>query len=1175
MLAQHEGRCLLWGPAALLKGLLEADREIALLVGPRDETFAPFLQLCQDEAVAALLVRHGMRTLAVASTRRAIAVAMQVARSGRSAVALVPGDQLDVCLESLAAAGRMTLPSGGAMAVILEDNHTDSRSLCPREAALHARLPCLESCSVSDVREDVDHVLRLSRSGSSAAAMIVHRSVLRSAGTLTARPNRVAESIEAMIARQRPQGRARGRLAETGGVLRMARRLELNVTRALPNPGERVPVGFITIGPADASLIHLAHELKLTGRLAVLRLGLLYPLDEAAVSRFLLRCEQVVVLEPRPGTMECRLLEVIERMRRRDERPALLWGKEIPAISGAPQTETPMTTDDVLHPSRLARRIVHLLHLMRPGLHVASKLLPDPSSVVEASKPRMRTIEVGAGAAIAQLRRMVSDVDQWLRDHTSSSVAGEPSAVKRSALAIDGIDPTPPASGSATPASSSGVERIVPVELFDARQFVESGVAALRQAARDDRPWIIIVCDVESPVDIDVERLVRASIPSERGERVAVQVATFGNRVAMREMMQDASLANGVTVILVRDGQPAQFELAEIERNLAAVDRLGYQPQQQIVWPVEGICAIRPPGSDDDDDDEEPSRLLPRAAGDEHLLESSFSVERVRRSGAGVTGSGPRVRFRLQPLYEQIEVIRTRPPGWAWRARGSGGGAKLELPTPRHAKQAQWRFHHAGYRGLLPGAAAGIIESAGRNMGYDVSAVCDPSPVGLGRRAWVQILFTQARTEFDDAPVPLTACAPYGEVDLLLGLDVHETLRAIAASPTAGVATPMRVAHHERTYAVVNSGTFQDQAPLSTADQDRHSAMLAAVTQSDGRVVEDFAHLCRRWFHTDRVADVAMLGVAFQLGLIPVSLEAMELAVRRAEELGFGRSIEAFEFGRRFVADPNMFSSRLSDANESIERTARRVVLDVRNTRWGRGGGGAKARSFDHLLRQCLDAMPGLAETSMGRDATRDFVIALYRCLEWGGAPYASEYARILIDLYQADRGDRGRMLTRCAVLPLAEVMLIRDPIYIACMAASPEQRRRIRQLLNIKRGRGDQVERRYLTRIELTAARRRFRADVRTSDWPARIGRSLRWFVPQKWRGTKRERELREYVIAMLERAKKGAETQYDQWADALSRLHHHAEEDRLRTMALAELRMLIEPAVRDVAEPTTKATL
>src|SRR5690606_38038127 len=143
-----------------------------------------------------------------------------------------------------------------------------------------------------------------------AVALVVHRQVLLSAETVAARPNRVVEPVAAALVHQRR--RHRTRLTETGGVLRMARRLELNQLRSLPSPGERVPVGFITLGPADLALSHISHELKLTGRLAVLRLGVLHPLDEAVVTRFLLRCEQVVVLEPRPGSMEARLLRVVE-----------------------------------------------------------------------------------------------------------------------------------------------------------------------------------------------------------------------------------------------------------------------------------------------------------------------------------------------------------------------------------------------------------------------------------------------------------------------------------------------------------------------------------------------------------------------------------------------------------------------------------------------------------------------------------------------------------------------------------------------------------------------------------------------------------------------------------------------------------------------------------------------
>ena len=40
------------------------------------------------------------------------------------------------------------------------------------------------------------------------------------------------------------------------------------------------------------------------------------------------------------------------------------------------------------------------------------------------------------------------------------------------------------------------------------------------------------------------------------------------------------------------------------------------------------------------------------------------------------------------------------------------------------------------------------------------------------------------------------------------------------------------------------------------------------------------------------------------------------------------------------------------------------------------------------------------------------------------------------------------------------------------------------------------------------------------------------------------------------------GAASDYDRWADAMHRLHLQAEDDRLRGMALSELRMLIAPS-------------
>jgi hypothetical protein len=210
--------------------------------------------------------------------------------------------------------------------------------------------------------------------------------------------------------------------------------------------------------------------------------------------------------------------------------------------------------------------------------------------------------------------------------------------------------------------------------------------------------------------------------------------------------------------------------------------------------------------------------------------------------------------------------------------------------------------------------------------------------------------------------------------------------------------------------------------------------------------------------------------------------------------------------------------------------------------------------------------MPGLMETEPGRIARRDYVLALYRCVAWGGIEYAQTFSDLVTRVYQADRGDRGRSLTRHVVLPLAEVMLLRDQIYIATMAASSEQRRRTRQRLNVKEARGDRLERRYLTRLELIAFNRRVRADVRSSDWPARIVALSRRIIPRNWRGSARERDLRQYLIELINRAIDGASSDYERWTQVFTRLHDQAAEDRLRGMSLAEVRMLAEPAASNV---------
>lgn len=1113
-LARHDGLCLLSAAEAMLKGALESEIEIAVIAGPRSGAFASLFAVGTEPHGANLLRQHGTRLAAVPDAGRAVTLASYAARSGRAAFALIPNQTLDAAMEEIVQATAEPLDRGGAMCLVMEDSPSQYPASCPRQAAQRLGMPCIEAADVGQLRDAMEAALLVSRAGRCPIGLVVHSSILRSADTLELRPNRHSETVEGMLARRKRHRVPRW--SEPGGALRMGRRLELNRLRAMPSPGERVPVGFITVGPADRAIYHLTNALGLVGRVPVLQLGLIEPVDDAPASRMLERCRQVIVLEPRPGVLESKVLAIAEAMRRRNEQPASVWGRVIPP-DDAGNTHA-METDDDLHPSILARKLTHLLHTIRPTMQVASHLMPDPPPLPVCVQPRGS--QIGVNAALAVVRRLVADADQWLRERAPL----EEREVEPTALAIDGAE------------AAGGATRVVHVETWDHNRFQRDGIAAIVHAAREDRSWIMLVCESVSEDVQDLERLARGAIPAECASRVTLETANLADRVALRDLIREATLVDRLTIIIIRDGPPPRYDVKAIEQSLAETDRLGYEPRQRLVRSAGELCTMRHTV-----DDEAHERRLEHGPSS---LQTEFSIDPISKH------VGARIHLRIRPLLEEVEVIRTRPPSQAWRRDIA---ARPPTPKPLHGRQPQWRAHLAGFRSDAPGVAGWVLCEAGRLMGYHVRSTHDPTPIGAGRRAWTQVLFTHPRA--NELPLPIIARIPYGEADLLLGLDAQEMLRAIG--PDAG----LRVAHAMRSYVVGNTGLFSEELDHqhNAPSAEKIHASLSAVTQPEPMLLDDFAAVCRTWFHTDRVTDMALLGASYQLGLIPVSPEAIEGAISRIESRGFGRCREAFDFGRRLAIDARLFHRPRETFDDDVSRPARRMALSLSRRTWG---GGSAAKRFASLVQQSLDSMPGLAETDPGRQARRDFVIACHRCQIWGGYEYAQSYADLITRMYHADRGETGRALTRNAVLPLADAMLIHDPIYIACMASSPEQRRHLRNRLNVKQARGDRIERRYLTRMELVAFNRRIRADVRTSDWPARAVAMMKRFMPNRWRGTRREREVRQYILDFMNRAVAAASTpSYPRWVEAMRRLHLQAADDRLRGMALAELHMLVEP--------------
>ena len=1120
-LASHEGLQHLSAPEAILKATLESDFTISLIAGARHEPFDRLFDTARRPKVIELLARHETSVVPTHDAGRAVRLSLHAAQAGQRAVTLVPNRWLDPTLAVMIEAAGTRFDGPGAMCFILEDHPALAPASCPRRAAQRLGLPCLEPSNLNELRAGIDDAMRLSRAGRCPIALVAHTLLLRSSSTLAMRPNRVPHPAEVVLPRRRRDPKPRW--GEAGGVMRMARRLEINRLQATPNPGERVGVGFIAVGPAHPALQYLADVFGLQGRIPILKLGLISPIDDVAVSRMLTRCEHVVLLEPRPGSLEPGVLRVAESIRRAGDRSAIVWNRELPP---RPEVEdNRMTSDFDLHPSVLIRRISHLFQDIRPAETIGEGLVSDDASFDVHLPPRSSF--VGSDAALGAVHELLESVDGWLRDDAPL----EERSLPGSTLVLDGREP------------SRGEPRVVQVETWGPRRFQSEGLAALLHAAQEDGPWVFVICEASNAAQ-DFERLARAAIPGDRAARVKIESGNLDDLSALEETLREAALSEGMTVLIVRDGPPPRYDVAALDRLLEEVDQLGYQPRQRVTRAIDEVCSLQLVAGAGEE--------KRRQGGEPRPLETKLLVEQhTRRSGRGW-------RVRLKPLLEQIEVVRTRSPARTWRYELP---TRLPIPNPIHARQSEWRAHLAGYRSQSPGVAARVLSEAGRHMGYVVQTVFEPTPIGPGRRAWTEVLFTRASGR--ETPRELVVTIPYGEADLLIGLDPIECGRAIRPDRR------LRVANDTRTHAVVNLGHFSDEIEdeQSSLTRDRLVEALRSCTREDPRLLADITRPCRQAFRSDRIVDLALLGAAFQLGLIPITIDAALEAARRVEAQGYGGLVDAFEFGRRLALNPELSERPNLEREQRVRRHARRIELTLARSGWGRT---IRASRFRGLVDRSLKAMPGLAESDAGRRSRRTFVTAVHRCLIWGGFDYADRYADLITQLYHADRGDRGRLVTRLAILPLAEVMLIRDPFYLAALVCDAEHRRTMRRRLNVKRARGDEIEFRYLTRFEWLMRDRRMRLDLRSSDWTAQLLSRTRRLVPLRLRGSRRERDLRDAVAEAIRRVTNSEVADYEAASELFRSLHDQAGDGSLRLLMPSD----ITPAPHVATKDQTSAT-
>ena len=248
------------------------------------------------------------------------------------------------------------------------------------------------------------------------------------------------------------------------------------------------------------------------------------------------------------------------------------------------------------------------------------------------------------------------------------------------------------------------------------------------------------------------------------------------------------------------------------------------------------------------------------------------------------------------PSFVTVEGVRPRQPT-------PGLDSMPDLPMPVGVEDSPYNVLITGVGGTGVGTVAAILGMAAHLEGRRVMAL---DQTGLAQKFGAVVSHVRI-----GASAGNLRCAqiPAGKVDLLLGADL------IVAS---GLDILARL-DADRTRVVVNTHEEMPAGFIHNPDFEFvESTMLAALakaTRSSDPVVVDATGLTTALLGDSIAANLFLLGVAFQRGLLSVS----EAAIIRAIELNrvaVDHNVRAFTWGRHAAVDPAAVRRRAGPAGE-------------------------------------------------------------------------------------------------------------------------------------------------------------------------------------------------------------------------------------------------------------------
>ena len=516
------------------------------------------------------------------------------------------------------------------------------------------------------------------------------------------------------------------------------------------------------------------------------------------------------------------------------------------------------------------------------------------------------------------------------------------------------------------------------------------------------------------------------------------------------------------------------------------------------------------------------------------------ACERVRVSNEAGTTVKP------CPSFEQVTVVRKKRKRYTLPPMGL---SKLPDPVPvrRPGAGEAWRVHLAGVGGMGIGVAGGILVKAGHREGFrvvfsekkglairnggvyaQITWVNDRTPSGVGvpptspaavpaasaNGSHQQVLGQElgrdaqatrgrdARATEEAAPLPTTGQIPYGKADLVLGVDILEAARAVDPRE------PFRVATPERTAAVLNlhkQPTVYTLLGTDDFDPEKLKTRILDRCDVEHSYAKDLTDICQTRLGSSQFVNIMMLGVAYQLGLLPVSASAIGRAIKDVIRRDRRRNIKAFNIGRKLALQPTVLPQRPEP------RTWEQLLVNkAKILRKTRLAGRTWATRLENLTNGAIKAMPNLPA-----EAKYDLALRIYDLLQYDDHRLAKRYVEQVRDLYRRDSADQKYAATRAFLANLAKVTLVKDEPYVAYLLTRHEKRVRDDAKYLVDRANGDTLKYRHHTSPEFPIGKRRLRLRITTTDWQLKLVAKQKWLrrLPG-WH--RRETEFRDWYAAL-----------------------------------------------------------